>query len=136
MQHPDTPGIFIYDVGIDNRTEADGLSVPVASELAVAQMRPLPSGVITTDDDTMFIDLYCLQQTQQIKVEPSAAAAVSGPRMLLQTPEGLAYINQQGLAENMHNANHIIWSTGGLFVPSAEYEGFLKRGRDLAAALP
>lgn len=136
MQHPETPGISIYDVGMDNRTEADGLSVPVASELAIKQMRPLLSGVITTDDDTMFVDLYCLQQTQQIKVEPSAAAAVSGPRMLLQTTEGLAYLDQQGLSETMHNANHIIWSTGGLFVPSAEYEGFLKRGRDLAAALP
>lgn len=136
MQHPETPGISIYDVGMDNRTEADGLSVPVASELAIAQMRPLLSGVITTDDDTMFIDLYCLQQTQQIKVEPSAAAAVSGPRMLLQTTEGLAYLDQQGLSETMHNANHIIWSTGGLFVPSAEYEGFLNRGRELAAALP
>jgi len=133
MQHPEQPGISIYDLGMDNRTEADGLAVPVASALAVAQMRPLLSGVITTTDDTMFEDLARLQDSEGIKVEPSAAAALSGPRMLMGTIEGRAYLQAQGLVNAMPQANHIVWSTGGLFVPEDEYAGFLQRGRRLLA---
>jgi len=134
MQHPEQPGISIYDLGMDNRTEADGLAVPVASELAVAQMRPLLSGVITTTDDTMFEDLARLQDSGGIKVEPSAAAALSGPRMLMGTVQGRAYLQANGLVAAMPQANHIVWSTGGLFVPDDEYAEFLQRGRRLLAA--
>jgi D-serine dehydratase len=31
----------------------------------------------------------------------------------------------------MANATHIVWTTGGLFVPDEEYARFLARGRDL-----
>ena len=134
MRHPGQPGISVYDAGMDNHSQADGLTVPVASELAIAQMRHLLSGVATTSDASMFIDLYRLQQTQGIKVEPSAAAAVSGPRMLLQTAQGQDYLHRQGLLPHMAQANHILWSTGGLFVPSVEYHGFLEHGRTLAQA--
>lgn len=133
MQHPEQSGISVYDLGMDNRTEADGLAVPVASELAVAQMRPLLSGVATTTDATMFADLYRLQISEGMKVEPSAAAAVSGPRMLLGTEEGIGYLRQNDLLGVMAHANHIVWSTGGLFVPAEEYAGFLKRGQDIVA---
>ncbi len=134
MENPEQPGISIYDVGMDNRTEADGLAVPVASELALAQMRPLLSGVMTTTDATMFADLYRLREREGMKVEPSAAAAVSGPRMLLSTEEGQAYLGKHGLLDVMHQATHIIWSTGGLFVPELEYSSFLERGRAIACA--
>jgi D-serine dehydratase len=29
----------------------------------------------------------------------------------------------------MDNAVHLLWTTGGLFVPDDEYAGFLERGR-------
>lgn len=133
MSNPDRPGISIYDVGMDNQTEADGLAVPVASELALAQMRPVLSGVMTTTDDTMFADLYRLHEQEGIKVEPSAAASLSGPRMLLSSEAGLVYLQQQGLLHLMNQANHIAWSTGGLFVPDQEYRGFLERGRTVVS---
>jgi len=129
LQHPDRPGITVYDAGMDNRTEADGLAVPAASELAIAQMRPLLAGVATTDDDTLFLDLYRLRHSQGVKVEPSAAAALSGPRMLLGTEAGRAWLEARGLAEHLPQAAHIVWSTGGLFVPDAEYADFLARGQ-------
>ena len=131
MAYPDRPGISIYDLGMDNETEADGLAVPVASELALALMRPLLSGVMTATDDEMFADLYRLHESEGIKIEPSAAASLSGPRLLLGSEEGLAYLRQHGLLDVMGQANHIAWSTGGLFVPDQEYEGFLARGRRL-----
>ncbi|MGO4391342.1 D-serine ammonia-lyase [Variovorax sp. M-6] len=136
MQHTDRPGISVYDVGLDNCTEADGLAVPVASELAIKQMRSLLSGVLTTRDDTMFLDLLRLHEQQGIKVEPSAAAAFSGPRMLFGTEAGRAYLHAQGLQPHLAQANHIVWSTGGLFVPAAEFDKFLARGRSLTAVSP
>ena len=47
------PGASVYDVGLNNRTEADGLAVPQASELAAQAMRPLLAGVCTVADDTL-----------------------------------------------------------------------------------
>jgi D-serine dehydratase len=32
----------------------------------------------------------------------------------------------------MAGATHIVWTTGGLFVPPEEYARFLQRGRSLA----
>ena len=132
MQNLDRPGISVYDVGLDNRTDADGLAVPQASELAVALMRPLLSGIMTTTDDTLFRDLYHLQCAEQIKIEPSAAAGFSGPKMLLQTEAGQAYLAAHGLQDVMPQSNHIVWTTGGLFVPDEEYAGFLECGRSLS----
>ncbi len=131
MQNLDRPGISVYDVGLDNRTDADGLAVPQASELAVALMRPLLSGILTATDDTMFRDLYHVQCAENIKIEPSAAAGFSGPRMLLQTTAGQEYLATHGLQDVMQQANHIVWTTGGLFVPDEEYAAFLERGRRL-----
>ncbi|MFZ6644802.1 D-serine ammonia-lyase [Undibacterium sp. TJN25] len=133
MLYPDRPGISIYDIGLDNRTDADGLAVPVASELAVDVMRPLLSGVFTVEDDALFRHLYQLQTSEGIRIEPSAAAGFAGPGMLLQTDAGRAYLQQNGLEPLMGNANHILWTTGGLFVPEDEYAGFLARGKALDA---
>lgn len=131
MQNPDWVGITVYDVGLDNRTQADGLAVPGASALAIREMRALLSGIVTTTDDTMFADLYWLHAQQNIKVEPSAAAAVSGPRMLLTTEAGQDYLNSHALQPYMHQANHIVWTTGGLFIPDDEFEQFLDYGKNV-----
>jgi D-serine dehydratase len=129
MQNLDCPGITVYDVGLNNQTDADGLAVPQASELAVALMRPLLSGIMTATDAMMFNDLYSVRCAEKIKIEPSAAAGFSGPKMLLQTKAGQEYLATHGLQHVMHQANHIVWTTGGLFVPGDEFDAFLERGR-------
>ncbi len=134
MLYPDRPGISVYDIGLDNHTDADGLAVPVASELAVAAMRPLLSGVFTVEDDALFRHLYQLQVCEGIKIEPSAAAGFSGPQMLLQSKSGRAYLEQNLLAPLMAQATHLLWTTGGLFVPEPEYAGFVARGKQLMEA--
>ncbi|WP_256977262.1 D-serine ammonia-lyase [Bordetella genomosp. 10] len=133
MRHPDRPGISVYDAGMDNVTEADGLAVPVASELAYAQMRHLLSGVATAADATLFADLAALHDMQGLQVEPSAAAALSGPRMLLSHAVGEAYLREHAPGDSLARATHIVWSTGGRFVPPEEFQAFLARGR---AAVP
>lgn len=124
----------VYDVGLDNRTEADGLAVPSASELAAAVAGPLLGGVYTVQDDTLFKLLHAAARTEGLRIEPSAAAGFTGPAMLRDTPAGQAYIERHGLRPHMAAATHIAWTTGGLFVPEDEYARFLARGQEAAAA--
>nr|WP_272868088.1 D-serine ammonia-lyase [Caldimonas tepidiphila] len=126
----------VYELGLDNRTEADGLAVPRASELAAALVRPLLAGVYTVEDETLFRHLHLAASTEELRIEPSAAAGLSGPAMLLGTPAGRDYLARHGLQERMPGATHIAWTTGGLFVPDEEYARFLARGAAAASPRP
>jgi D-serine dehydratase len=136
MAHPEQEGISIYDTGMDNRTDADGLAVPRASELAISVMRPLLSGVITVADDSLFADLYRAHRDEDVRLEPSAAAGISGPRMLFSEAAGQEYLVRHGLLDVIDNAQHLIWATGGLLVPEDEYRGFVARGERLVNGKP
>ncbi|HJV87667.1 MAG TPA: D-serine ammonia-lyase [Noviherbaspirillum sp.] len=134
MSYPERPGITVYDLGLDNRTDADGLAVARASELAVQMMTPLLSGIFTVEDDALFRQLALLHESEGIRIEPSAAAGIGGPHMLLDTENGRQYLADNGLTQCMSQAVHLIWTTGGLFVPDEEYRAFLERGRRLLSA--
>ncbi len=131
MANPDKPDISIYDAGLDNHTDADGLAVPRASDLAISAMRPLLSGVITVADNTLFSDLYLAYRDVGIKLEPSAAAGFCGPRMLFTENAGQAYLTQHDLQNSMAHAHHLVWVTGGLLVPEQEFLDFLARGESI-----
>ena len=121
--------ISVRDVGLDNQTEADGLAVAQASEFVAPLMRSLVSGVFTVRDDDLFEDLYLLEETQRLRIEPSAAAGFRGPRWLLESEAGQKYLRRHGLPEAMAHATHVLWTTGGAFVPDEEYARFYARGR-------
>jgi D-serine dehydratase len=127
----DDAPISVRDVGLDNRTEADGLAVGQASEFVAPLMRPLVSGVFTVPDSDLFEDLYMLEQTEGLRIEPSAAAGFRGPRWLLESEAGHQYLANHGLRENLHEATHVLWTTGGSFVPDDEYRRFHERGRQI-----
>ncbi|UCU97467.1 D-serine ammonia-lyase [Acidovorax radicis] len=127
-QHPS-----VYDWGLTNRTEADGLAVPRASLLAAALMGPLLSGVFTVADSTLFAQLVLVLDTLGARIEPSAAAGFSGPAMLTGTTAGQAWLQSSGVEPVLHNATHLVWTTGGLLVPDAQYQGFVQRGRAVLA---
>jgi D-serine dehydratase len=119
----------VRDVGLDNQTEADGLAVAQASEFVAPLMRSLVSGVFTVRDDDPFEDLYLLEETQRLRIEPSAAAGFRGPRWLLESEEGQRYLRHHGLSEAMAHATHVLWTTGGAFVLDEEYARFYARIR-------
>jgi len=106
----------VYDVGLDNRTEADGLAVAEASELAVALTGPLIDGFYTVKDATLLRQVHRLHD-EGIDIEPSAAAAFLG----------LGINASRGSA-----ATEIFWTTGGSFVPAAEMQSYIARGASLA----
>lgn len=124
----------VYDWGLTNRTEADGLAVPRASLLAAELMRPLLSGVFTVADDTLFAQLVQVLDALGERIEPSAAAGFSGPALLTGTTAGQAWLQCSGVGAVLHQATHLVWTTGGLLVPDAQYQGFVQRGRAVIAA--
>ena len=125
----DSP-VSVYDIGLDNKTDADGLAVGEASHLVAPLMVSQLSGVFTVTDDELFLNLRMLKHTLDVLVEPSAAAGVRGPDWLLNSPEGQAYVRSHDL--DMHEATHVIWSTGGSLVPPEALKEFLERADALA----
>ncbi|WP_321393952.1 D-serine ammonia-lyase [Emcibacter sp.] len=116
--------VSVYDYGLDNRTEADGLAVGTASKLVSDLMRSRVSGIYTVNDENLMQGLFLLKKTEDLRVEPSAAAGVFGPERLYHTEAGREYLKQNNIA----NAVHVIWTTGGCFLPDKEYESFYCRG--------
>lgn len=107
---------------------ADGLAVPCASELVYPLMRSRLSGIVVADDDSLCADAWRLKAQAGLKVEASAAAALSGPRALLSTAAGQGYLQSLGPAFVPEQANHIVWTTGGALMPDDEHEALLCRG--------
>ncbi|CAI1609620.1 D-serine ammonia-lyase [Serratia proteamaculans] len=116
-------GIAVQDLGIDNQTAADGLAVGRASGFVGRAMERLLSGFYTLSDREMFALLGLLDSHEHIQLEPSALAGMPGPWRVTADAEWLA---SQGLnAEQMNNATHLVWATGGGMVPEAEMIKYL-----------
>jgi D-serine dehydratase len=120
--------ISVRAVGLDNCTEADGLAVAQASELVVATVRSLVSGIFTVRDRDLFAHLYVLERSEGLRIEPSAAAGFGGPRWLLESAPGRQYLRDHDLVQYLDQATHILWTTGGALVPEDEYRQFHERG--------
>lgn len=127
-QHPD-----VYALGLTNQTEADGLAVPQASELAVAAMRHVLAACATVSDARLLELLYQLDVHEGLRIEPSAAAGLAGPQML-QTPAGQQWLQARGLDVHLHQSHHVAWTTGGLLVPAEQYADFYARGKAISEA--
>lgn len=121
--------ISVYDIGLNLRTDADGLAVSRPSRFVGELMAPLVSGLFTVTDDELYRDLLSLYEAEGIELEPSACAGFPGPRMLASTPEGRAWIESRGLASSFPNATHILWTTGGSFVPPDQHAEYRRKAR-------
>lgn len=127
--HSDTP-VCVYDIGLDNKTDADGLAVGEASHLVAPLMASQLSGVFTVSDDELFLNLRALKSSLGVCVEPSAAAGINGPQWISTSVQGQAYLEQHAI--DMHQATHVIWSTGGSLVPPEALKAFHDHADELA----
>lgn len=118
----------VYEFGLDNLTEADGLAVPRASERVFGLMRRSVSGVFTVEDAALFGYLQRLHAREGLRIEPSAAAGFPGPRWLEHSDAGREYLASHGLGPRLAQATHLLWTTGGRLLPEDEFAGFLARG--------
>ncbi len=115
--------ISVQDIGLDNKTEADGLAVGRPSTFASAISEQLVSGIYTFKDSILFKLLAMLADNEDIYVEPSAAAGLIGP---FEVSTSDYMVNQQIRSEK---ATHIAWATGGGLVPETEMADFYRRGK-------
>ncbi|ENX35217.1 D-serine dehydratase [Acinetobacter colistiniresistens] len=117
--------ISVQDIGIDNITAADGLAVGRASGFVGRAMQRLLDGFYTLDDQTMYRLLGMLNQSENLKLEPSALAGMLGPILV---SKHKAYIDLHQLTEQqLQHANHIVWATGGGMVPAEEMQNYLAK---------
>lgn len=107
--------IHVGDYGIDNITEADGLAVGSPSGMVARLSEKLIDGIYTIEDERLFELLTILKDSEDIKVEPSAASGLLGPI----------------LADGPENTLHISWATGGLLLPDELYNKMYNRGKEL-----
>lgn len=114
--------ISVQDIGIDNRTEADGLAVGRPSHFATHISSHIISGMFTIEDEQLFLLLAQLMDSEKIFLEPSATAGLIGPQIIATTD----YAKNNKL--NMKNATHIVWATGGDLVPNEQRKEFYERG--------
>lgn len=123
-------GISVQDIGIDNLTAADGLAVGRPSGFVGHAMEGLIDGYYTLTDEEMYKLLSLLDQTEGIRLEPSALAGMPGIARVLQNEE---YLKRMGFTpEQLENATHLVWATGGGMVPTEEMEKYLAKGAEQA----
>ncbi|MDS7873147.1 D-serine ammonia-lyase [Klebsiella pasteurii] len=119
--------ISVQDLGIDNLTAADGLAVGRASGFVGRAMERLLDGFYSLDDQTMYDMLGWLAEEEGIRLEPSALAGMAGPQRVCASE---AYQLMHGFtAEQMQNATHLVWATGGGMVPEEEMAQYLAKRR-------
>jgi D-serine dehydratase len=121
----------VHDLGLSNRTEADGMAVATLSPLVRERMQDRLAGVCTVGDADM-LRWVAAGHDHGLHFEPSATAGFAGPHHLMHSAMGKAFRAQHMAHVALENITHVVWATGGLFVPDAAHRAFLES----AAALP
>jgi D-serine dehydratase len=124
--------VSIYDEGLTLATQADGLAVSRPSHFVGQLMEALLAGCYTLSDDRMYRYVAELHESEDLKVELSASAGCAGPEMLLRTDAGREYLRRHDLARRLPHATHVIWTTGGRFLPPEEFQLLLDRAKELS----
>jgi D-serine dehydratase len=112
----------VYDIGLDNRTEADGLAVASASELVASVVGDSVTGAYTVSDAEMLQWVGRCHELEGLRLEPSATAGFPGAfRHVWESPQ---LESRRGV---LSAATHVIWTTGGSMVPQSEFDALLTR---------
>ena len=106
--------ISVEDIGLDNKTDADGLAVGRPSSFVGKIMDKALSGAFTIDDYRLYDFLKALYKTEDIFLEPSALAGFIGP----------IFTSNKFKDENI---THMCWATGGSLVPETERNAILSK---------
>lgn len=115
--------ICVKDIGLTGLTHADGLAVGRPSGFVGGVMKPLLSGTCTVADVHLYDYMRELMDTENIFIEPSSCAAFAGLRYFAQ-PVMQNYLKKNNLTEQMPQAIHIAWATGGKLVPEEVREQY------------
>lgn len=117
--------ISVKDIGIDGKTDADGLAVGRPSAFVGKVIEPMLSGIATIEDKKLYDLMRGLLDSEDIFIEPSACASFGA----LIRPEDIeAYAQKEGILPYMDQAVHIAWATGGCMVPEETRKAYIAMG--------
>lgn len=108
--------ISVEDIGLDNKTDADGLAVGRPSSFVGNIMDKVLTGAFTIDDYRLYDLLNSLYKAEGIFLEPSALAGFMGP----------IFTTEKYKDENI---THMCWGTGGSLVPDDERAIMISKGK-------
>ncbi|MEB2299315.1 D-serine ammonia-lyase [Lysinibacillus xylanilyticus] len=117
--------ISVEDIGLNNKTEADGLAVGRASKFVGKVMETYVSGCYTVKDEELFKSLAIAMEVEELFLEPSAHAGMFGAIRLVKN--GQSYLEKHDLLNKMPQATHLVWATGGSMVPEIMREEYLAK---------
>ena len=112
------PARSVYDIGLDNRTVADGLACAAASELSARTIESLVEAIVTVTDSEMLAWMRLGWDREGLRLEPSAAAAFAGCARYLAVPA----------QSHPPAATHVLWTTGGALLPESVFQSQLALG--------
>lgn len=124
----------VHDLGLSNRTEADGMAVATLSPLVRARMQHRLAGICTVGDADM-LRWVAMGAAQGLKFEPSATAGFAGPLHLMSSAAGASLRARHMPRVAPEDITHIVWATGGRFVPESAHAAFLAAAARLPAPL-
>jgi D-serine dehydratase len=104
----------VYSYGLDNNTIADGLAVPLASDLVLDTVGDRIDAVVALPDMAMLEWVARAWREAGLRLEPSAAAALAAIEPYLDA------------APHLRTAVHIAWATGGSLLPDEEFAALLR----------
>jgi len=112
----------VHDLGLDNRTAADGLAVACASDFAFKHVETQVMGAYTVTDGEMFDWIRVAYSTEELRLEPAAATALAGALDRVWQHPACA-----PLRTRLSAGTHIVWTTGGAQLPDEEFASLLAR---------
>ncbi len=121
-------GISAGQLGIENKTIADGLAVSRPSGLVCRVMRHILSGIFTAEDTELYRLLALLAQSEDIRLEPSAVIGFAGFARTGDICTKLPLTPAQ-----RECATHLVWATGGSMVPDSVWQQDFRQGARLLA---
>lgn len=109
--------VSVMDIGLDGKTEADGLACPSPSTFSGDYMKPMLDGEFTVRDGALFDYLRELHSSEDMMIEPSSCATFEGPVKLFENKYAKQFMKDNGLNQIQDNIIHLAWATGGSMVP-------------------
>jgi D-serine dehydratase len=110
--------VSVYDVGLDNDTIADGLAVPVASELVMRSVGASIDAAAAVTDASMLDWVRRAWKESGLRLEPSAASGFAAVPLFLEAARNAGAALPSG-------AIHVVWTTGGSQLPDDQFEALL-----------
>ncbi|ANO52580.1 D-serine ammonia-lyase [Woeseia oceani] len=116
----------VYDVGLSNNTEADGLAVSRASELVLNKVGKQIDAVVAVPDKSMTDWVGKAWSNAALRLEPSATAGFAALEPFLQAIDADVTSNGTRPAlKNIAQGTHVVWTTGGDLMPEDIFQQFL-----------